>query len=306
MSLSVRRLSRRELLVAGGATLAVGSVSAKSLVRSVTAGDNPTLKAAGREVVTLAPSSANYASAVDSLFPGLMQDLHFQTIAPVSILVTNQSGPPVRGLSVIWSLSTSNGTYEAALRFYCRSSWRHPGTGLRQFLKPGETQLVTPFFVWNPAQYKPRPADQWGFAKGEAQKLLLRQMGQTLSISAQVDAVVYSDWKLLGPDAEGLGRHMSIRRNAEHDESVAVLKLVKTQAPRAVIAALLTSHHDADAVAGTSVPRSDSERHWYYHARSLQAAALLRTLHKSNRSQFTAVLSRARNRPKTQIARLTT
>ena len=97
---SKRKISRREILSSGGILFAGMMFNALPL-RKVFAirGSGQGLAQAGRVVSVIRSSDPNFSAQLDALFPGLSQDPTFQTIAPLSVLITNSSGPKVKALS---------------------------------------------------------------------------------------------------------------------------------------------------------------------------------------------------------------
>jgi hypothetical protein len=296
-------ISRRTMILAGGAA-ALAPVVLTGIKRSEA--QSTQLSASDRAVSAISGLDPGFGSAVEALYPGLTKDPIFQKIAPLAMLVTHQQGPPVRAFCVSWAITTTAGTYEAPLYFYV--SLGSPATGhtlsalgsaRKNILPAGQSRLVTPFFNWTPAFYRTNPAPNWKtvLKPTEPAVFLISELPKATQVKVSLDGVVFSDWKLMGPDKHALGWKIRSRRNAEHDEGLVVYKLMKSGAPDSQIIETLQEHGSA--------PRSNDKDHrWYQQARKVHAQILLRAFQDSDRHTFKRALVRLKMRRKTEITRL--
>jgi hypothetical protein len=122
-------------------------------------------------------------------------------------------------------------------------------------------------------------------------------------VETELDAVIFSDWSLIGPDPGNLCRHLSMRRHAEHDQAVSVLRSIRDGSSRLDLANLLRRHKTIEGVAGTTLSRSEGAKFEYHRMRALHAGTLLKHLKASSLSDFTAKVNLMRNIPRTRIQR---
>jgi len=299
------RLSRRNMLVAGGAAIVAPLVLSGD--KKVEASVSP-LSSSDRAIMGLSGTDARFPSAVQALFPGLPQDPVFQKIMPLALLVTHQSGPGVRALSIEYSITTPTGTSETPVYLYISPGSKSKGESVstlgsarQEILQAGQSRLVTPFFNWTPAYYQRSSNPDWkSLIQGsEPGDFLVSELSTATEIKVSVDGVVFSDRKLLGPDKFKLGRRIRARRNAEHDEALGVYKLLQSGASDDTIRQTLQSHGSA--------PRSNQIRvgqRTYEQARRYHAQVLLRAFNDADRNTFTKALIRLKRQKKMVLTKL--
>lgn len=298
-------ISRRKLVIAGGAALVAPAV----LVRSrKSEAQTSQLAASDRGVTTVSGTESGFASALDAQFPGLSADPVFQKLMPLAILITLQSGPGIRAYTVSWSVTTSAGPYQTALFYYVSpgpsAKGKSPNT-LRSaqvnILRSGVSRLVTPFFNWTSNYYLANRPPNWDtiLKPSEPGTFLVSELINATSVTTSLDAVVFSDWKLLGPDKYLLGDRLRARRNAEHDEAVGVCKLLKAGAPDSAIVEALQSHASAERSSNKS-----THIRWYEQNRRYQAQVLLKAFGDADRDTFTKAVTRLRLQKRSLIKRL--
>jgi hypothetical protein len=168
-------------------------------------------------------------------------------------------------------------------------------TGKVPVIKAGATRLVTPFFGWSPGFYKENNKPDWT-------KLVLRRREVTLSelasedtgVAMRISAAITNDYASVGPDDEYLARVFCITRNAEHDESVSMRRIIATGASPDQVKDQL--RRDGAGLDFHIRPNSAL----YYRVRQRQARVLLRRLKRANWEQFLETLVHLRNQPKTR------
>jgi hypothetical protein len=300
--------SRRKMLFAGGATL----LASATVVGNMKAQGDPTyhLNASDRELFTLPGSDSRFSQAVGDLYPHLQDDPVFQELSPLALLITHKRGPGVRAFSTAWRVTNKSGTFETAMFSYTSpgsaAKGRSPNllrSARRIIIPKTQSTLITPFFNWPPDYFRANPQPDWKkiLTPTEPGKFLVSEMQTATKVEVLLDGVVFADWKIMGPDKHNLTRRLRSRRNAEHDEGLAVHKLFKSGASDQEIVQALQKH--------LSAPRSnkvgDPER-WYEQARRFQANFLLRAFHDTDREAFIKAIKHLRNQKRTVITRLDT
>jgi hypothetical protein len=132
----------------------------------------------------------------------------------------------------------------------------------------------------------------------------MQQLGSLTSVKADVDAVIYSDWILAGPDPYDLANHLAVRRNAEHDEARAILRSMKAVSGTAKHQAarnILKQHHTIEGITSTPVLPSETRRYWYYRSRTVHAKSLLHHLKRKPAARFVADLKLLRDHPRITV-----
>jgi hypothetical protein len=293
------------MILAGGAALAAPMVVTGCQRASE---DATPLSASDRSVSAISGSDAAFDAALATLYPGLQSDPVFQKIAPLAVLITHQQGPAIRAYSVSWAITTPAGSYETVQYYYDAPGSQRNGRSVStlgsarpSILQAGASHLFTPFFTWTPEFYQSSPHPDWTtiLKPIEPGTFLVSELPKATEVKVSLDGVVFSDWKIVGPDKHHLSRLLRSRRNAEHDEGLAVYKLLKAGASDDVISETLQSHG--------AVQRSNAKagsRRWYAQFRRFHAQVLLRHFQDADRPTFTKALVRLVRQRKTVIARV--
>ena len=297
--------SRRSVLF-GGSSLLVASMLPRRGTALQTAASQPVLD---RELSTIPGNHRDFGPAVEALYPGLQADPHFGLIAPLAILITHRKGPGLRAYAIAWSITTSAGTYTTPLFYYHApgSAARHKsvstlGSARMDILQAGDSVLVTPFFNWTPDFYQNDSKPDWeALVSGvEPGDFLASELPTATEVKVGLDGAVFSDWTSIGPDAHHLRRRVNIRRNAEHNEGLAVYKLLQSGASDGDVIDMLTAHGSAKRSNATK----PSQR-FYEQSRRFQAQVLLRHFQNADRDTFNKALHRLVRQKSTHIKRLT-
>jgi hypothetical protein len=308
------KVSRRDLIVAGGATLIAGATATAIPIgpsSGTISGDG--LNVAGR-VVTVTSSSdpAYFGAQLDALFPGLRQDSRFQPFAPLAFLITNSSTLNIHALSLSWAISTPSGVYQTLVPIY-----RNPNfvtlKGKKSFmtarfylLQAGKSLLVTPFFSLSPEGFQAQPLSVWNKVRDSVglNQFMSQEIQTATSVNMQVDAAIYEDWAFTGPDTANLAKQLRVRRNAEHDEALSALKLIRAGVAMDDVRASLAQDLTSEGAAGKALSTSNVYEQMYWQMRSHQAMVLLNDLGHNDADAFIEELTTLRNQPKTIIRRL--
>ena len=312
-------ISRRKLLSIGvaagaGALFPGRPVAALSLPETSAPADAIIASGAARasDFLSVAPvSDPSSLRVLDELFPGLLSDPGFEQFKPASFLVTNVSQTHVRAFISDWVVTTQDRTYHMYTRdyFHPRAGteeselihWGRTGditrfTGNLPLIRKGATRLVTPFFNWSVSHYKKNSKPKWG-------KLLLRQPRSVASdltdpgtsVGMAIDGAIRHDYASVGLHMEYLTTIFCVARNAEHDEAIAVRRLIAAGASPEEVGEQLRRH----AMGLDLTPRFPAD-YYYNNVRQRQAKVLLRRLNNAPWDQFLGTLAYLRNQPKTQ------
>ncbi len=296
-------LSRRKMLFGGAAILAAPTLLLKAATPKSAAN---AFQQADRKLSLTSGADPGFSAELDSLFPGLSADPVFQKIKPLAILVTHHAGPSVRALTALWTITLPAGTYQTSLFCYSHAGMRSQkrpaktlASGQREVLKANQSRLVTPFFTWSPRQYAKNPSPDWNslLDQSDVGPFLASQLDTATEVTAELDGVVFSDRKLLGPDTQNLTKRLTVRRNAEHDEALSILKKVKAGASAQDIENVLIAH--ATAMRASTVADIKGV---YLQARRHHAQILLKIFENKTLAGFTKVLHKMTKLHKTNIA----
>ncbi|MBB5061064.1 hypothetical protein HDF16_005800 [Granulicella aggregans] len=291
--------SRRKLLVGGTAALALPSVA----VEAATQKPSHSLSLADRALTVLTSSDAGFSDKIESLYPGLTRDSRFQTLAPLVLLISHDHGPALRALSMSWTTNTPTGTYETAMfRFAAPGSKRRARAGRTiasaqtDILRKGETRIVTPFFSLSPKAYR-KLKDNWfnEVKHKEPSDFLFTQLQTATAVTAKVEAAVFGDRKFIGEDKHHLVSRLRARRNGEHDEALAVKRLLKAGASDTEISTMLKAHGSAQR------PPNRGAKGWYLMSRKQQAQILHDKFTAMTRPSFAKLVHRLSKVRKTRI-----
>lgn len=308
-------LSRRRLITAGAATSAA-ALLLPAIDKSMAARQaGVTLSGNVADFVALTvPSDPNFASKLNTLFPGLLDDPVFQKIQSHAVLISNVSDEVVNACSTHWRVATPTNGYETTIRHYFHpTAMRHKSahfgvkgnrtrfTGKIPLLKVGASRLVTPYFNWSPQYYRKNPRPMWKkiLTEKESRKFFLYELSMATSVQVSIDAVIVRDKALIGEDKSNLGKAFRATRNAEHDEAVEVLQYIATGASPDQIKTFLQER------ASIALPaRSDWLKHFYSAVRQRQAKVLLRRLNYGKREKFLRTLKYLKKQPNTVLTRI--
>jgi hypothetical protein len=127
---------------------------------------------------------------------------------------------------------------------------------------------------------------------------LVSALPTATAVKVSLDCVVFSDWKITGPDKHNLARRLRSTRNAAHDEGLAVYRLLQAGSADAAIVETLQAHGFA---ARSSKPEGPA--YWYEQARRYQAQVLLLAFQQTDRKSFVKALNRLVSQKKAFITR---
>jgi len=239
------RLSRRHLMMMlGGLAAAASTLSASSAAAALAARRN---RRRGQAIVPPAAlrlttsADPGFKAAIDAWFPGLSANRRFARHATYLALVRNVSNDQTLGYTLTWT-STNQGKVQEHYRRRVLSA-RQTSVAARKSransapatLAPGGVALVSPMFTWTPETYRQAfPAGATGrnplgpkrMQRTQAKRP--RAFGFMKRSRHHAVSVRLTGALMLGDGAQGSrGRHLARvqrnRRNASHDEAIALL-----------------------------------------------------------------------------------
>jgi hypothetical protein len=224
-------------------------------------------------------------------FPGLLSDDGFQQFRPLSFLASNVSNEDIRAFSTRWSVTTLRGRYERTIRHYSRPRYHEHNeilfTGAVPVLKTGATRLLSPFFSWSPSFYMDNARPNWTQILLRRPELELSDPGNVpTKVTMHIEAAITDSYVSVGPGDEYLAQAFCVTRNAEHDEAVAIRRLISAGATFGIVERRLRY-------------KSKSPSSVYYRVRQRQARMLLARLYGVPWDDFLRTLQYLRDQPKT-------
>jgi hypothetical protein len=262
------------------------------------------------------PSDPGFTSLIETHFPNLLQDANFQKIKSYSVLITNVSGKDINAFSTFWDVQSPTGGYELALRHFFHPSEKrlrtvHFGvqgnqtrfTGQIPAIKAGATRLLTPYFNWSSNYYQRNPKLDWSrvLASGAHASFTLHELPSATAVRVSLDAVIFNQSQVVGPDRANLAKSYAVMRNAEHDTAAAVINV----SPCSEGAHLnLDQVRDYLTNVGAKYPTTKQDAYkdrLYRKVRQRQATILARRLAHATPEQFMRTLTYIASQPKTTI-----
>jgi hypothetical protein len=303
---SEKAVPRRAFIIGGSASLLSVATAAGLRGESSAASVAQSLAGGGRSVTLTAATDPSFGASLDSLFPGLRVDPNFEIIEPLTVLVTNQSSVGIRAFTVTWTLSTASDKVQRSEFYYYASGMKRIISAQAEYLQGGQTRLVSPFFSLRPQDFKATPKISWGsvLSRGEFQKFVESILPDLVTVDICLDAAVFQDWQLVGPDTANLAKNLRVRRNGEHDEAVSLHKFLKTNPDVTAVESKLMVDQTVDGAAGHTVLNMNIFSQLYWQARTRMAAVLLKRMSGNITAQFLSDLAKLRNCRRTIIQKM--
>lgn len=228
-----------------------------------------------RSIILETPANLSFDSDVEQNFPGLTRIPQYDQIRPFLVLLTNQTALTAKAYAVRWKVSTAEGPEHVLDSLFVRTHFLIPSAN--HSLRPGEERLISPLFNLSPSEFQDHPSFSEEFPSA-----LYPHFSERMTITAQLDEVVYADGSFSGSNATRLLQLYRCSRNAEHDEAIEVLSLANSGADQVTLDKMLKTHMTRGFSAqGTSITAL------YIHARAEQAAAYRDVLRRMGPDAFT-------------------
>lgn len=175
-----------------------------------------------QSILLLHPADPSYNQALDGNFAGIRGVEGFSQIEPLLAIIENESAKPVMGYEIDWSVEKAGSTTQlASLTVLQQPTAQSPLVGQTVELKPGEKQLVSPFFNWSSEQF---PAMlQQGVVKLLFQtsltNSLITQVQASQMVKVSLDGAIFNDGSFAGTDRMRFLEQFQAEQQAEKDEA---------------------------------------------------------------------------------------
>jgi len=242
-------------------------------------------------------NQASFEAAVDADYPGLRQLNDFQNIKPFIAVLRNDSTHGIKAYVVKWSVIESTGRrYERTRIPWMGAGSREALTGEQIVWKPGERRLVSPSFDWgvSPSGIERRRKLLSALSKGP----LATDAANALTVEISLDAVVYDDGVLSGPDKGNFCDRYECERNGELEEGAFVLSLLDLNLSDDEIVAQL----NADIAKGQTQDGTD-RANLLNAARGKEARIFLTVFNRNGRSGLQNLSLRLKSYDRTTLRR---
>jgi hypothetical protein len=204
---------------------------------------------ASRQLTLVHPEDSAFDSLLNANFPGIQNLESYGAIRPFLVVLRNDTSHRGRAYVIQWEIQRSDGMLDGLQAHHIQKPFA-PGKD-RRTLVPSEVRLISPFFDLSPAEYLAQKSSLGSWMTAHS-SLRPYSFVNILTITATVDAVIYEDGTYVGTDRFQLLTRYQALRDAERDESAAVLQLLSANPAPADIVALL----ERDAQAGLAVKLS--------------------------------------------------
>lgn len=266
--MQLKGMNRRQMLT--GAGLLAGGSAAASV--SSTA---PQLAGA---------ADTAYGTLLGKYFAGALTEAKLAAVQPVSAVLVNQSKTlGIRAVAVRWTVTTAQGVHSEVVfhmtpGYMAKDGAKTVGVARRLLVPKGRAVLLTPATVVTSGQYSRgyRP-----HLTKDLQRNLRRQFYRTLASTVSASAVVvsveglyYSDGTISGAEGSALHQHVRLVQNAEHDQALSVIRVVREAATGKTPTKLAKRRFQRLSRKGTVVKRD------YQYARKQHARKMVKTLKK--------------------------
>lgn len=185
----------------------------------------PESKAVPYSLTLITPSQANFDSALESYFPGILDGVSdFQATRPYLVMIRNDTASAAIAYVIRWKVSYQDGKSRA----FSSTSILSPLTHLANVtLMPGGIRLVSPSFNWSPNQYQPGSLTGW---LSQASLVSPPPAGIASSVP-EVTGVVWSGGDYSGPEGGQVWRLWTVARFAAMDEARYVMRALGSSTP---------------------------------------------------------------------------
>jgi hypothetical protein len=174
-----------------------------------------------RIVSLLQPGDTGFAATLDSEFPGLKDVADFPPVAPLVVILHNESRHGLLAYSIQWTVTHTDGSVSTEFHEVIQEpddKWTL--SGQRVILLPGDTQLVSPSFHWSASQFRTLLRLQAVSLSLDAglPRHLGDDFGNASKIHAALDGVVFDDGVFIGPDTGRLYERFQAEQRGELEE----------------------------------------------------------------------------------------
>ncbi len=169
-------------------------------------------------------SDPDVAQALDSGYPGLRTDSHLDPFRPLMVYLRNESTQNILAYTVVFHVVPLHGQPEA-IHVTIEHRADLPGRigDLFPVLEPRESRVIGPWFNWGTLKWVDHhETDKFA---GLANVRFVSSLSAAKSVDVSLDAVVFEDNSIVGPDVYDLRSRFESLRNGQRAEGVAVAQM---------------------------------------------------------------------------------
>ena len=183
----------------------------------------------GEPLTILTPADPQFDKEMEDRFPDFLNSTAYDGSRPFLVILRNDTQRTVRAYEIVWHLQepdadSASGYRERELRTFAITTpleLRNPGglRGMDKSIPPGGERVVSPVFNGVSSD-----SDKFTFFNDPEK---LPQKGTYTSITPDLDCVVYGDGSFSGPNHSQLLLRYNVVRDAQHDEALSVLRMLR-------------------------------------------------------------------------------
>jgi len=238
----------------------------------------------------VASGDSEFEASISTGYSKISDMQFFNRFKPLTAILRHEGALTVKAYCVHWLVKEeSGGTRNIHAHYILKHSMPKPAV---RSLEPGAARLVSPFFNVSLSEYAADPVRVASLVPREFPFFDREVMATSL------DAVIYSDGSLVGPDLFRLGDRYVASRNAEQDAAISVKRQMRVDGSVAGIERMLQRHIEIGVAAQSAEPKAI-----YLRSRAQEAVLLQRTLHARGLPALTKEVQRKSRFPRDQVVR---
>ena len=250
----------------------------------------------------LSSSDPAFRGKIDQNYPGLLEDKSGGVLAPCFHIIANNGTHSVSAVTLRWTFLTSTEESEAFDRHVMPSVMGHWYTGVTPLIPKGLVRVFSPFFSWSPQQYSSlvKPLE-WTKLLSHSEVTRFRSTSLLRNVQATqmtIDAVIWGNGVVSGPDHSSLAKEFVVTRNGEHDAAYDVQTQLRQGKSQSQLDQFLSSQFAGIA----PEPRNRIHRR-YDTARRRESGFLLNALRTQSPAEFRLTIQSIVSRPRTVLNR---
>jgi hypothetical protein len=241
---------------------------------------------ASRQLTLIHPDDPEFESLLNANFPGIELIEGYAIFRPYLILLRNDSAQEVRAYTIEWQSAKSETGFVRRTEAHFVEKYNPALPSDRGAFAQGELRLISPLFDVSAAEYPAKKSwVELSISTGSTHAPYAST--DIKSVTASVDAAIFSDGIIAGADSHKLLLRYQCRREAERDVAAALLKLLDAKASETEVVNFLEGESQAGQQANTSQASHDTV---YALFRGQEAQHFLTLYHRGG---IEAVMERA-------------
>lgn len=227
------------------------SLPPQPAVRAASSASTPASET--RPLTLIRPGDPDFDSALDANFPGFRQLDDYPTVRPLLALVRNDASHAAVAYTIRWNVQMPDGTSrQVGQNQFVQKHYTTAQDAIA--LAPGGMRLMSPLLVFDL-----KPGDPFGPHNFWSQLLSTPMFAQAKGnpVTCTEDVVIYDDGSYVGVDASLTSLRYQASRDAAHDEAVALLQFLATNASVGDILVFLENEQRANTVNTSGPPRRE-------------------------------------------------